>query len=172
MNRIHNVIILTTGAIEAHGQDVIDRAIRHALELKKNPILVLGTDGDEVLRCCHLIEQCDLVFDESENGSEFSSLKAGLHATVGAAFVLPLKQAIADKPVWSLVEDQLSTTNNDAFDLVRPVSAEDERPLYPCAVTPRGVQRLKTLPSNSNWDALSTVETRMLSVPKTQLQDL
>jgi hypothetical protein len=123
MKRIHNVVILTSGASKYPVQGLLDRVIQYVLSLKKNPILVLGEDGDEFLRDCRHIENCDLVYDEERSSHPLSGLASGLHATVGGVFALPLKEALVastlNPSVWRALEESLATTGEDEFDIAQ-----------------------------------------------------
>ena len=65
---------------------------------------MLGPDGDEVLRSCLNIEQCEVVFDPNFEGGYFSGVKAGLHAVRGAAFVVPLATQAPEDRIWEALE--------------------------------------------------------------------
>ena len=87
------MLIITTGADTAlctNGS--VDQLIQQVLDLKKNPVLVLGPEGDEVLLHSRLAEHCDLAFDPNFSGNIFSSLNAGLHATTGPVLAMTLKR--------------------------------------------------------------------------------
>lgn len=92
-NRILHVLIITTGADAALCTDgSVDKMIQQVLDLKKNPVLVLGPEGDDVLLHSHLAEHCDLAFDPNFSGNIFSSLNAGLHATTGPVIAMTLQR--------------------------------------------------------------------------------
>jgi hypothetical protein len=174
MQRLHNVIILTNGAAEFATQGLLDEVIDKTLALKKNPIVVLGHDGDDILRDCRHIERCDLVFGEHSDNHPLAGLVSGLQATTGGAFALPLKEALdtraLDPSHWLNLERLLSATGKDEFDIARLHDQQGEA-LYPLAVTATGVTRLKNLEVPLNWDDPHQVIIRCQSATPERLEE-
>lgn len=166
MRRAHNVIIVTTGASAFAESGSLDKLIRKVLSLNKNPILVLGPDGDVFLQTCHLIEECDLVFDPNYQGNFFSGVKAGLHATNGAAFVLPLLPELPDDSIWLQLESALSWPDEGPeFDLIRPMShCDDALGSFPQLVTPHGIRTLLNLAATTRWEQATQFKARLVPV--------
>lgn len=170
--RVHNVIITTTGAGEKCEDGSVDRMIQRVLDLGKNPILVLGPEGDAVLLNSRLAEACDLVFDPNYEGHSFSSIKAGLHATVGPAFVLPLLEvansdsAWESTDTWKRLESELDSPESQASDVVRLVThkAVPSQSIYPLVITPKGVKSLLNLEAQTDWTAQDLVTARFVSL--------
>lgn len=168
--RAHNVIIITTGASHHLNTKQLDDLIQKILGLKKNPILVLGPDGDEFLRSCNWIEQCDIVYDPNYAGQLFSGIKAGLHSTNGAAFVLPLSSSIPDDSIWSRLEMALLDHElSRSADVIRTVTNgnANSHAGYPFLVTRRGVQNLLKLDATTDWE--SAAEVTFKTVPSADL---
>jgi len=101
------------------GEVWIDYQIQSLKALGLSPIVVLaGAHADDVLRASRHLESCELVFDT--NGREanlFSNLRAGLHVTKEACFVLPLEIPAPPESAWKqlkleLVQHGLSTSHH------------------------------------------------------------
>jgi hypothetical protein len=151
---VKSVIIVTGGRSNYAAAGALDQLIRDTLSLGKQPVVVLGPDGDDLLRSCSLIENCEMVFDPNFQGGIFSGVKAGLEAVNGAAFVIPLGAESVLKPTrWVNFEKALLEEHNRNH-VIRPVATgitPDGTPLYPLMITPQGILPLKALPSSSDW---------------------
>lgn len=155
--RAHNVILITSETITPSIPEYfrsIDTWIEHILSLKKNPILVLGPEGDDVLRSCRHIEECDVVFDPNHQGALFSGIKAGLFATHGAAFVSTVSSPfLPPKPVWLALERMLLDFNaTNGVDVIQILTQDKDAPIWPALVTAQGVKTLTKLHAQSDWD--------------------
>jgi len=176
--RVHNVIITTAGSEEpSRNGDDLDRLIRRVLDLKKKPILVIGPEGDDVLRSSKLAEECELVFDPNYEGGLFSSIKAGLHATTGPAFIVPLHSTPASHVfiqalmtdtdqdqdqdrIWHKLESALDHAEiARSCDVLRPLTHNDRASWtgFPQVITPSGVQRLLALEASTDWNSSDQV---------------
>jgi len=146
-----NVIIITSGHyVEGNGRK-LGEAISGILKLKKKPIVILGPDGDDLLRNCNEIENCEIVFDPNFDGGLFSSLKAGLFTvTHGAAFVISLGAPYLDVKNWSKLEAALLNSEKEHVIRAAPRAKNDEVN-FPFIVTARGVSYLKNLPAETPW---------------------
>lgn len=169
--RAHNVIIVSSGASVVAPAGALDHLIRSICANKKRAILVLGPDGDEILASCQEIENCELVFDPNYSGEFFSGLKAGLHATHGAAIVVPLRSAkvaetaLSEQKFSTVVSTLEAAVEGDGTaaqcDVVCPLVTQDDAPVSRSEsiflVTQKGVQSLKNIPSQSDWETLEQV---------------
>ena len=104
----HTVIIITSGLAGKASPDALDRALVELTRNKKSPVLVLGADGDEILRTCQELEKAEIVFDPNLSGA-FSPVKAGLHTTAAPAFIWSIDQKFPDPLVWKRLEDAIRT---------------------------------------------------------------
>jgi len=151
---VKNVIIVTGGRSNYASAGALDQLIGEILSLGKQPVVVLGPDGDDLLRSCSLIEKCEMVFDPNFQEGIFSGVKAGLEAVNGAAFVIPLgAESVLEPTRWASFERVLLEERNRDH-VIRPVASEvktGDTPLYPLMVTPQGILPLKALPSSSDW---------------------
>ncbi len=152
---VKSVIIVTGGRCNYAAAGALDQLIRETLALGKQPIVVLGPDGDDLLRTCSLIENCEMVFDPNfQKEGIFSGVKAGLEAVNGAAFVIPLgAEAVLEPSRWASFEKALLEEPNRNH-VIRPLTSEiktGDSPLYPLMITPQGLLPLKALPSSSDW---------------------
>lgn len=143
-------IIIASGRSRYATSGSLDELIRAVLALKKTPIVVLGPDGDDLLRNCTELESCEIVFDPNFEGALFSSIKAGLEAVNGPAFVLPLAELAVDASQWPDLERVLLETERGTH-VVRPVTQNSEDVLYPQIVTAQGLLPLKALPASTDW---------------------
>lgn len=93
------------------GEVWIDYQIRCLKTLGLTPTVVLAGDhADQILRVSRQLETCELVFDT--NGPEanlFSNLRAGLHVTEDACFVLPLEIPAPPEAAWKQLKYELIT---------------------------------------------------------------
>lgn len=148
----HNVIIICSGLARTTTDRDLNEILKTLQELKKNPVLVLGPDGDELLRRCDAIENCEIVFDPNFEGGFFSSLKAGLFATQRAAFTLSLQTPVPPKQVWHALDEALFKTQHNGPHILRPVIRNSPVSLeFPLLVTTQGIAKLKSLPAQSPW---------------------
>lgn len=168
--RVHNVIIMTAGSrdLSQNGEsgDSLDHLIRRVFRLKKNPILVIGPEGDDVLRNSELTEECELVFDPNYEGGLFSSIKAGLYAATSPAFVVPLHSTMDPQAATKALMDQDTTWQKFESvldhkeiarncDVLRPLTRNDKASWmnFPQVITPSGVQRLLALEAATDWNS-------------------
>lgn len=169
--RAINVIIVSSGASPLAAPDVLDKLIRLICANRKRAILVLGPDGDDILANCSEIENCELVFDPNYAGGFFSGVKAGLHATHGAAFVVPLHASAIAGFADSELEfsTALATLENSVegdgtaaqCDVVCPsvthADARLARSETIFLVTQKGVSSLKEIPAQTDWETFEQI---------------
>ena len=130
-------------------KDLISRAKNFGL----NVVVVLGAAGDEVLRALPELEDCDLTFDFNFTGEIFSSIHSGVHATSGAAFILPVDcEPLPDK-AWQALDYAMWSTPPNQTDVYQYIKnhAADRVPVYPQLITLAGIKRLQKLPVTTQW---------------------
>lgn len=156
--RASSVIIVSSGRSANLATDKLDRLIRSVIALKKNPILVLGPDGDEILEHCELSEKCELVFDPNFQSGIFSGIKAGLHVTRGATLVVPLSQELSEEQFEATAELLENKMRADEavlkFDIVNAVTQNDDPALAEetiLLITPKGSASLIKKDSTTDW---------------------
>lgn len=160
--RAKSVIIVTSSTYSSliSGR-TLDLLLQNIFQLKKNPVVVLGPDGDAFLRESKLIEECEIVFDPNYQGGFFSGVKAGLHAIHGStAFVLPLMETLPPDSIWVELEDYLLNPAEDLTQchLIRCV------PDTNCRVELiTDVVRLKKLDSQTSWNDDEQIKPRLIS---------
>ncbi len=144
----HNVIIITSGLAGKIPTDALDRALNELARMKKTPILVLGSDGDEILRTCEEIEKAEIVFDPNMSG-DFSPVKAGLHATAEPVFVWSVDRRFPEPGVWRRLEEALrqDEVTDHSVDVMRVESDTSGLSL----TTVHGTKRLKDRAAASGW---------------------
>lgn len=154
----HLFLIITSGLSSRLSPGALDRAIRQLTWMKKTIVLVLGSDGDEVMRVCEQIEATEMVFDPNGT-SDFSPVKAGLQATDAPAFIWHPDQPFPTSETFELLE---SILRNDVFPLADALRVEGD-PSGLIVTTPRGAKRLKERPSASTWPSADDVVIRAVS---------
>jgi hypothetical protein len=172
--KIPNLVIVSPGCGHLARTGALDRLIRLATGIRKNPILVLGPDGDDLLSGSSEIEQCDLVFDPNYSGNFFSGLKAGLQAIKEAAFVVPLTDAIPEQGAWKRLENQLmQEALKTQCDVVRPLTQFNTNPelTLPFLVTAQGVRNLVTLPAATEWETCGQITVSLAPISEDPVPD-
>lgn len=153
------------GARRARTCAQVAHVIGSVRSLGLNPIVVLGPAGDEVLRTCPELEDCDLVFDPNFSGDLFSSVQAGTHAATGACFILPLGTEATDDSLWSELDRAAwSLKPDDIVHVLQAVNIADGdiRPVFPQLVTRLGVRHLRDLPVSGEWGRDARISIRLL----------
>jgi hypothetical protein len=140
------VLIITSGLAGKAAPDALDRAIKQLAWMKKNIILVLGSDGDDIMRTCSQMDACEIVFDPNDAGP-FSPVKAGLHATDAPAFIWRPDRPFPEADVFQLLESALRT---DAFLEADLLCADGDRSGL-LLTTPRSAKSLKERPADAPW---------------------
>ncbi|MCM2280379.1 MAG: hypothetical protein NDI61_00875 [Bdellovibrionaceae bacterium] len=177
MMKATDAILLTTGLTAtdfsktrvAHTRTRLLQAIRSARSRGLNPIVVLGPAGDDVLRICPELDDCDLAFDPNYAGELFSGILAGLQASQGACFVLPIESAQIDDSAWHRLDQAAwSLTPEDVVHVLQmtkstDVEADAESALnFPQLITRSGVAHLRRLPADCLWDRDERIRFRCL----------
>lgn len=140
----HIVLIITSHLSGKFSPDALDRAIKQLAWMKKTIILVLGPDGDEIMRTCSQMDACEILFDPNDAGP-FSPIKAGLHATDAAAYVWHLDQKFPSNDVWHKLDEALRNLDDSSIEALQIADV----PLT--LLTRSGVRKLKELASESAW---------------------
>ncbi len=140
----HTVLIITSHLAGQAAPDALDRAIRQLAWMKKTIYLVLGPDGDDVMRMCSQIDSVEMLFDPNDAGP-FSPILAGLHVTEAAAYVWHLDQRFPSNEEWQRFETALRTLDDSSVDAI----AAEGVPLT--LLTKSGVRKLKERPADSAW---------------------
>ena len=173
--RASSVIIVSSGRSHLlKSEQTLDGLIREIVSLKKNPILVLGPDGDDILRHCDEIEKCDIVFDPNFNGGFFSGVKAGLFATAGASIVVPLSDSLVENETgFKATIETLEThfrVNEEAAKchLLCPMT-QDNTSISPraekiCLITPQGASSLLQFSSELDWESAEEIAVRHIQI--------
>ncbi len=144
-----NLLKKPNPALWSHaGVSLLDWQIQNVLRHNRNPILILGQDGDEILRFCKGIEHCDLVYNSDPVSN--SGLIAGLHGSGTCAFYLPIDVAYPDEEVWLTLEKSfIQLAYNNKIALIKPVH---EGHGYPWVITNYGKDFLLKNPQTSLQD--------------------
>lgn len=159
----HNVIILTAGRVDEIRRGRIDQLIEFVMSMKKTPILVLGPDGDDLLRSIARLEDCEIVFDPNFAGEEFSSVKAGLQATGESCFVLRAGAPIPTRETFANLERELLRSSQGVDVFATPDYQDPDAVLL---VTQRGVATLKNQPSSTRWLKSDGFAFRLVTPPE------
>ncbi len=158
-------ITLLTGSFEndkdtcyslekVNNQLYIDIQLEKLLALKCDIDVVLGyKHSDEIMRNSLLLKNCDPVFDPNElEGSRLSNLFAGLYATHGECFFLPIQYMSPSEKDWKKIINRLYQVANDGFDVLRPYCPIDGKMSagYPLGVSRSGKMKLMSDRSINN----------------------
>ena len=144
----------------------LDRLIDWIFASGRTPYLVIGADGDNILRYSRRAERCELVFDPNYEGEIFSSVKAGLCATEGSTFVWLASLGLPEQNTWKSLEENLGLSREPNPDVLRPLAA----PSYPRLVTLTGLKKLRTLPAQTNWDTTASVQHQDVEIQQAPTQ--
>ena len=157
----HTVIILTSGLAHKAPPDALDRALVALVKMRKSPILVLGSDGDDVLRTCEELEKAEIVFDPNQAGP-FSPVKAGLHATDAPAFIWSIDQKFPDTEIWNRLESALRVDKfaGASFEILR-LEGDTSGLLM---TTAKGSKRLKTRSADAAWPQSDDLKVETVSL--------
>lgn len=145
----HNVIILTAGRVDEIRRGRIDQLIELIVGMKKTPILVLGPDGDDLLRQIARMDECEIVFDPNFSGEEFSSVKAGLQATGEPCFLIRAGGPLPTRETFANLERELLGFQVSGVDVFASPDHDDPNAIL--LVTQRGVRSLKNQPASTRW---------------------
>lgn len=85
---------------------ILSNLIEKVLAHRRNPIVLLNEQGDELLRKIPKLLDCDLVYSE-RSSREFEGLYTGLHGAGTCAFYLPLRGDYGDEKTWIEMEKTL-----------------------------------------------------------------
>lgn len=151
--QVKSLILVTSGRGSYAQSGLLDQLLSDLSSQGKNPIVVLGPDGDDFLRSCDKLEACDIVFDPNFEGEVFSSIKAGLEAVSGPTFVAPLETCAGqiDFGVWDKLESSYLANGEASHCHVIQGHRPDGTPLFPLLITAKGLLPSKALPANSDW---------------------
>lgn len=149
----NSFIVITSGRVRANSDQEFRHLMSLAQAMKKRIVLVLGPDGDDLLReLGEELDDCEIVFDPNfdsiAGGGLFSGLKAGLFAVNGAAFVIPLGEKVHSAETLRYMEHTLLSPTIGKTVYCRSRSGETQ---YPLLVTAHGVTILRDQPSHSSW---------------------
>lgn len=156
----HTVLVITSGLAAKAAPDALDRALVELTRMKKSPVLVLGADGDDILRTCQELEKAEIVFDPNMSGS-FSPVKAGLFATHEPAFVWTLDRPFPPMETWRRLEDALRT--GEVPDASCDVVAIDGDTSGLLLTSAHGTARLKQRAAEAEWPDAPDLKMRRLS---------
>lgn len=173
MMKAKDVILVTTRltADDFKGSRLVktQNRVKHAIQTVRafglNPIVVLGPAGDEFLRSCPELEDCDLAYDPNYAGGLFSGIHAGVHAATGASFVLPIDVESADEPIWRALDAAgWALKPEDVVHVFQAMTVTDgdSLPAFPQLITRAGVQHLRALAPETAWDGPSDIKFRVL----------
>jgi len=118
-----DLLIITTSLItnpdSSIDSGVLSRRFRELFDLSEEldlrPVLVLGSNGDEILQIGEAVADCDFVFDPNFTGALSTSVLAGLFAAQASAFVYDLQHEVAGRGWWKgLLEAEKKTLHQNS----------------------------------------------------------
>jgi hypothetical protein len=81
----------------------LSQLIGKIFQSKRNPIVLLAEDGDELLRKVPRLADCDLVFT-TKTGQKYQGLSDGIHGAGTCAFYMPFDANYGDEITWIELE--------------------------------------------------------------------
>jgi hypothetical protein len=160
----HNVIILTAGRANEIRRGRLDQLVDFVLSMKKTPIIVVGPDGDDLLRTTARLDDCEIVFDPNFNGEEFSSVKAGLQSTGEPCFFLRANSPLPSRETFQQLERELMGSQTSGVDVYATPNHDDPNAVF--LVTQRGVRSLKNQPASTRWLKSQEIAFRLVQAPE------
>lgn len=144
--------------------------------LRKDPIVIIGPDGDDYLRCTRSLVDRKMVFTKRTPPDLFDQIQTGLQGAGTCAFFLPLNVPVPPANVWLDLETALAKMEyGHGPHILRP-SFKDQ-PGWPLLITPKGKDWLDELPDTveviENFFGLPGLEVELVPVnSETVLQEL
>ena len=180
--RIHGTIIGTETPDPWEGEalallpvgkaNFLDWQLKELLSLRKDPIVILGPDGDDFLRASPTLANRRMVFSKSRAAKILEQIQIGLTGAGTCAFFLPLSVPTPLPIVWNELEKVFATLPyNSGPHILQPEI--DGRRGFPLLVTPRGKDLIEDL--DLDVDLFSLPELEIQTVPvrsETALQQL
>ena len=149
---VHNLIVITSNRSSLIADQEFQELLTLARKLDKRPIVVLGPDGDDLLRLgSDLLDDCEIVFDPNFHGDGvFSGLKAGLQACEGAVFMIELGQSPMNPAAWRALSQKLFQHQGREH-VLYPVTQANSKRIVPTVITPSGAKYFLELPADTAW---------------------
>ncbi|MES2614821.1 MAG: hypothetical protein V4591_05350 [Bdellovibrionota bacterium] len=118
--------------------NLIDKVLLH----RRNPIVLINEQGDDLLRKVPKLLDCDLVYSE-RSSRDFEGLMTGLHGAGTCAFYLPLRGDYGDEEMWLEMEKTLIQ-----LEYMHKTHILIPKGLGPWLITPTGTLYLKSKDSS------------------------
>lgn len=113
--------------------------------LRKDPIVIIGPDGDDYLRCTKSLVDRKMVFSKHTPIDLMDQILIGLQGAGTCAFFLPLNVPVPPANVWTNLETALAKIEyGKGPHLIRPTF--QGKPGWPLLITPKGKDWLEDLP--------------------------
>jgi hypothetical protein len=158
-------VIITTENWTEGSAERLRQILRLAAARRLRPIIVMGPTGDDILRSTPQIADCEMVFDPNFNLSSFAPIKAGLHATTGASFVVSTARECPTETELEALSATFSALEETApVDVLRLVS-QRIRSTQTFLVTRKGTQRLKALKAETDWLQTGEILYKDIEIP-------
>lgn len=93
---------------------LLDQLIDGARQRKMRPLVVLGQNGDDLLRESRRLMDCDFVFDPGNGTDSLSLLSAAIRFVRGPSFFIPVTKRLPERELaWGLFEAEISHKGQD-----------------------------------------------------------
>lgn len=150
----------------------LDWQVYQLRSIRKDPIIVLGPDGDDMLRAVPKLADRKLTFSRKSSRTILEQIKLGLQGAGTCAFYLPLHVPTPAPIVWSELEKALSQMPYNGGPHVFQPEFNGKRG-YPLLITPEGKDWLEDQSPEGDFFRLSELLIQTVPVnSETTLQEL
>jgi hypothetical protein len=143
---VHGVILPTEPLTEdmsglalesVSAKSYLEWQIYQIRSMRKEPVVILGPDGDDLLRAIPKLADRRLAYTRDDLPNMLSQIQAGLKSAGTCAFYLPLNVPCPTPLVWSAIERAMTNKDyNDGTHVIAPLFAG--RPGFPILITVEG----------------------------------
>jgi len=162
--------------IKYQGENLLDWQVSQLQKYGYEVIVVIGNEmGDEILKSCKKIADCELVVDVNDEPNWATGLKSGLAVVHRECFVLPVVVPCPEKSVWDRIHRHLYRIGYyNEFHVgcpFCPVKGEMV-PGYPLMITRHGIDHITESENWSEPNAKSLIFSPVPILDKSITQDL
>lgn len=164
------------GFLPVNQTNLLGYQIEELRRLRKDPIVIIGPDGDDYLSATRSLVDRKMVFAREIPKTLLEQIEIGLQGAGTCAFFLPLNVPVPSPLVWQALETSLAKAEYaKAPHIFRPSFQGQQG--WPLLITPRGKEwieeNLENLDPSTDFFQLPGLEIQTVEVPsETALQEL